>query len=111
MLGFLPAPLLIWRAARADPAELVASFAANESDHLTIGQKAERRFVGMAGDVKVRNEVIIDAVAAGHQLELPIGGASFDFSCFCRLLRGRGGALLGVIRYAVRFAVVPGHSP
>ena len=85
MLRFLPCPFLVRGLAAADPAELVAAFAADEGDHLAVRQEAQRRLVRVAGDVEVRDEVVLHAVAADEELQLPFGRAGFDLAGLRRL--------------------------
>src|SRR5262245_5812901 len=111
MLRFGPLPFGVRRVAAADPAEPIAAFAADEGDHLAIWQKAECRFVGMTGHVEVRDQVVLHAVAAADELELPLRGATLDFAGLGSLLRRRGGSLLGVVGNSVRLTAVPGDAP
>ena len=55
--------------------------------------------------------VVVGAVVAGDELQLPIGRAAFDFAGFGSVLRGGRTSLFGVIGNAVRLSIVPGHSP
>jgi hypothetical protein len=68
MLGFVPGPFLKGRLALSNPAEGVASFAADHGDHLPIGHESNGGFVWMARHIQMRDEVIFHAVAAGNEL-------------------------------------------
>src|SRR6185436_10347660 len=79
-----------------NPSESIPPFAADESDHFTLRREPERRFIGMAGDIQMRNQVVLHTVGARHELQLP-----FVF----------GIRLCGVVRNPIRLASMPGHPP
>ena len=89
MLRLLPSPFLVRCLAATNPTECVAPFAADQRDHLAVGQDAQRRFVGMAGHIEMRDQFVLHAVGAGDELQLPIGRPGFGLARFRRVLGGR----------------------
>src|SRR6185436_2068949 len=107
----MPGPFPVRSTASSYPSHFAAAFAAHEGDHFAVRHEAQRRLVRMAGHVEMRDDVIVNSVAATHQLQLPFGWPGLYFARLRRLLRGSAGSLLCVIRNAVSLSLVPGDAP
>src|SRR5690242_2878440 len=111
MLQLFPVPIFVGRFGAAEPTHPIAAFPPYEGNHLAIGQEPQRRFVGMARHIEMRDKVVFHTIAAGDKLELPIGGPGFDLARLRSLLCRRACSFLSVIGDAKSRAVMPGYPP